>query len=263
MFITFQVASTPGWLGVSALDTIIWSSGNPSLFLSVSWLSGIPSPSPSALALGSCGNWSLWSGIPSLSESKSKRSSIPSPSVSWQNSGSSGNSSSVSGQLSLSSLGSIQSGIKSLSKSSGVLVLSKGSVRQSISSWSRYWSLSSSVSALSPIPSRSLSAHSWLSKGKRSSVSRYPSLSSSGSRQSGSPSLSLSMGLSPLSLGLVPQAISIVSDQLSLSSSVSALFPIPSPSESAFSEASLGKSSQTSPYPVSYTHLTLPTIVSV
>ena len=80
-------------------------------------------------------------------------------------------------------------------------------------------------------------------------MSRYPSLSSSGSRQSGSPSLSLSMGLSALFVGLVPQASSIVSDQLSLSSSVSALSPIPSPSESACSEASNGKLSQTSPYP--------------
>ena len=88
--------------GVNTPDTNTLSSGKPSLFLSVSLLSPIPSPSVSLHSLGS-----------------------------------SGKASSVSGHPSLSSSGSVQSGNWSLSKSLGRLIKSSGSLSQAISSSSK------------------------------------------------------------------------------------------------------------------------------
>ena len=61
---------------------------------------------------------------------------------------------------------SIQLAIPSLSVSSGFEEASRGSVSQVISSWSLKPSLSSSVSALLPMPSLSVSNHSVASSGK-------------------------------------------------------------------------------------------------
>ena len=87
---------------------------------------------------------------------------------------------------------SLQSAMPSPSRSPGSTVLSSGSVLHSNSSKSLNPSPSSSVSALFPIPSASVSVHSAGSRGKASEVSTTPSLSSSVSTQSGivSPSVS-------------------------------------------------------------------------
>ncbi len=88
------------------------------------------------------------------------------------------------------------------------------SFRGSISSVSLYPSLSSSVSSLSPIPSKSWSACSFEFSGKWSSVSLYPSLSSSISPLSPIPSLSLSfhsfilLGNSSTSFGTPSKSLS-------------------------------------------------------
>ena len=137
MLITFHVLSSPVLPGVNTPDTNTLSSGNPSLFLSVSLLSPIPSPSVSFHSVGSNGKASFESGMPSLSESQSALSPIPSPSVSLHSLGSSGKASSVSGHPSLSSSGSVQSGNWSLSKSLGRLIKSSGSLSQAISSSSK------------------------------------------------------------------------------------------------------------------------------
>ena len=107
MLITFHVLSSPVLPGVNTPDTNILSSGNPSLFLSGSLLSPMPSPSVSFHSVGSNGKASFESGTPSLSESQSALSPIPSPSVSLHSFGFSGKASSVSGHPSLSSSGSI------------------------------------------------------------------------------------------------------------------------------------------------------------
>ena len=127
-----------------------------------------------------------------------------------------------------------------------MLLGSSGSEPAAVSLVSEYPSLSSSVSALSPRPSPSLSEDSLGSSGKTSKESITPSLSSSGSIISGSPSPSLSPGKSFGTSGSVPFVISNSSDCPSPSSSVSALLPIPSPSVSIYSLGSLGKTSTAS-----------------
>ena len=103
----------------------------------------------------------------------------------------------------------MQLGSPSLSLSMGVSELSFGSVPQVCSMVSNQPSLSSSVSALSPVPSASLSAHSEASKGNMSLVSLYPSLSSSSSTQSAIKSPSLSSGIELASVSLVPHESSL------------------------------------------------------
>ena len=124
-----------------------------------------------------------------------------------------------------------------------MLLGSRGSEPAVFSFESEYPSLSSSPSALSPIPSLSLSEDSVGSRGKISLLSSTPSLSSSGSVASGIPSPSVSPGTSLATSGSVPLAISSRSVCPSLSSSKSVLLPIPSPSVSTFSLGSLGKAS--------------------
>ena len=118
----------------------------------------------------------------------------------------------------------------SASVSNDMDVTSKGSEPQAISSASNCPSLSSSVSALFPMPSASVSNHSSLSNGKASFASSYPSLSSSVSIQSAMPSASVSNGLEEANSGSEPQAISSWSLYPSLSSSLSQASPAPSPS---------------------------------
>ena len=100
----------------------------------------------------------------------------------------------------------------SASVSNGLELASKGSESHVISSWSLKPSLSSSVSALLPMPSASVSIHSSLSNGKASLVSSYPSLSSSVSIQSGMPSASVSNDMDVASKGSESQAISSTSN---------------------------------------------------
>jgi hypothetical protein len=96
------------------------------------------------------------------------------------------------------------SGSLSLSESAGILAGFKGSDPAVVSLASEYPSLSSSVSALSPIPSLSLSEDSLASKGKVSSSSLTPSLSSSESITSAIPSPSVSPGAGLATRGSVP-----------------------------------------------------------
>ena len=105
------------------------------------------------------------------------------------------------------------------------------------SSVSSYPSPSSSGSVLLPIPSLSVSNHSVGSNGKASFQLRYPS-----------PSISVSHRLPMLSASVSTWFGLYILGQLSDA------FGIPSASISG---------SQASPIPVSYTHLTLPTICSV
>ena len=99
-----------------------------------------------------------------------------------------------------------------MSESEGTLLGSRGSEPAVISLASEYPSLSSSVSALSPRPSLSLSEDSSASNGKASLVSFTPSLSSSGSITSARPSPSLSPGAALATRGSVPFVISNSSD---------------------------------------------------
>ena len=103
-----------------------------------------------------------------------------------------------------------------------------GSLPSAISTVSSYPSLSSSKSALSPIPSLSLSDDSFGLYGKRSLESFTPSPSKSGSELSPIPSPSKSL-LSEGSKG----KRSLLSGTPSLSSSGSILLGIPSPSKSS------------------------------
>ena len=93
-----------------------------------------------------------------------------------------------------------------------MLLGSSGSEPAAVSLVSEYPSLSSSVSALSPRPSPSLSEDSLASSGKVSLVSFTPSLSSSGSITSAIPSPSLSPGAGLATRGSVPFVISNSSD---------------------------------------------------
>ncbi len=100
-------------------------------------------------------------------------------------------------------------------------------------------SLSSSVSALLPVPSPSLSADSAGSSGNASVASGTPSLSSSGSHGSPAPSPSASSWPALAADG----QLSFASGSPSASSSASALSPMPSPSVSALSAGSSGNAS--------------------
>ena len=144
--------------------------------------SGYPSPSVSIDAAGSSGNASISSTTPSSSLSWSKLSQNPSP-----------------------------------SRSTGVLVLTNGSVPQTSSHESIQPSLSSSSSSLFPSPSESVSSHSVGLYGNASNSSVQPSLSSSSSNVSQLPSTSWSPGTLLESSLNVPHAFSIPSDHPSWS----------------------------------------------
>ena len=154
-----------------------------------------------------------------MSSSVSALSPMPSMSLSAHSLALSGNLSSLSTYPSLSSSGSSTSQMVSLSKSSGKLVASFGSVRQSNSSLLFQPSLSRSLSVLSPMPSPSPSSHSSGSSGNESSESITPSPSVSSSNRSQIPSASVSCGTLVLSYGSVPQLFSMESYQPSPSAS--------------------------------------------
>ena len=170
----------------------------------------------------------------SPSSSSSELSPIPSPSKSVVSFTSSSKASSSFETPSLSISSSNKSHIISESKSLGTLLLDLESVLHSPSHISVQESLSSSMSALSPIPSKSVSSHSSASSGKSSSKFAWPSLSLSSSRESQMKSLSRSVGTSFTSLASVPHEDSIPSSQPSWSVSVS------NPSQTPLSSASTG-----------------------
>ena len=98
--------------------------------------------------------------------------------------------------------------IQSESKSSGYESASFESEPHVYSSESDHPSLSSSVSALSPIPSPSLSVVSFASSGNVSFALSTPSPSMSSSSGSHTPSLSTSEGVLELSFGSEPHEYS-------------------------------------------------------
>ena len=190
-------------------------------------LSPFPSLFPSNCSVGSHGKWSsqssqvvqtplasrtyiAGSGTPSLSSSGSRALQTPSPTIvssSVPNSPSGPTSVSLSIGMTSALLGSPTPPCAFLHRTSVV---------------SNQSSPSSSLSALSPIPSPSRSRYSAGFIGNASSISNTPSLSSSWSVMSQSRSMSLSAGTELASIESVPQLGSSSSSHPSLSSSLSA-----------------------------------------
>ena len=144
---------------------------------------------------------------------------------------------------SLSSSSSVISQIESISVSNGVSWGPNESLPHSFSTASSYESPSSSLSALLPIPSSSVSVFSLGSNGNASFASRMPSLSSSSSITSQIESLSVSNGIFCESKESLPHSFSNVSSYESPSSSKSVLSPVPSPSVSIHSFGLVGAQS--------------------